>query len=170
MVLAYLPSPFTPLTLGSAIDGKYSFEESLFDNCLLKNKTTLTSNAWALDSSRVIHANKAWGKKAKLCFQGSVLILKILNDVHSWQFFRNSLPHPPQVVDCLCVLTQDSWVTSYDGWSPQNIPGKKLASMLGMAVPVACVSPLKVHTLLSAEPNLCLIATSESWESVSITS
>lgn len=60
------------------------------------------------------------------------------------------------------VLTQDSWVTSYDAWSPQNIPGKKLASMLGMAVPVACVSPLKVHTLLSAEPNLCLIATSES--------
>lgn len=66
--------------------------------------------------------------------------------------FENSLPHPPQVDDCLCVLTQDSWVTSYRGWSPQNISGKKLASMLGKAVPVACVSPLKVLTLLSAEP------------------
>lgn len=78
--------------------------------------------------------------------------------------FENSLPHPPQVVDCLCILTQDSWVTSYRGWSPQNIPGKKkkTASMLGMAVPVASVSPLKVRTLLSAEPNLCLIAMSES--------
>ena len=51
MVLAYLPSPFTPLTVG--IDGKYSFEESLFDNFLLK--TTLTSNACALDRSLVIH-------------------------------------------------------------------------------------------------------------------
>lgn len=53
MVLAYLPSPFTPLTVGSTIDGKYSFEESLFDNFLLK--TTLTSNACALDRSLVIH-------------------------------------------------------------------------------------------------------------------
>ena len=58
-MLAYLPSPFTPLTLGSTVDGKYSFEESLFDNCLLKNnstnKTMLTSNAWVLDHSQAIH-------------------------------------------------------------------------------------------------------------------
>lgn len=49
------------------------------------------------------------------------------------------------------------------GGAPRTfLEKKKLASMLGMAVPVASVSPLKVLTLLSAEPNLCLIATSES--------
>ena len=60
------------------------------------------------------------------------------------------------MVDCLCVLTQDSWVTSYHGWNPQNSPGKKLACMLGKAVPVACVSSLKVlnSTVCRTQPLL----------------
>ena len=127
-------------------------------------------------SLELFTANKASGKKTNF-FSSFYFNLKNID----WRSLlavltKHPFPIPLRLLK-MCAfefshrtpgwLVTVCWSPHTRHWSP-SVPGRKGASVSGMAVCVAFISPLKVHTLLSAEPNLWLIVMSESWESYSI--